>query len=140
MTSIPKGIAKLLASGPVTNPKTGTRATAIANNNYIAKIVLQGKKNPQAQKLGLVRTINEFMPNGERYMTADFDVQCSLNAGWGGLRTLRGTMEQMKTTFKYLNKSVNENCNTITVLDNLEKHLFKLFPDLRNKFAQISRS
>ena len=106
MTSIPKGIAKLLTSGPVTNPKTGTRATAIANNDYVAKIVLQGKNNPQ---------------------------------GWGGLRTLRGTVEQMKTTFKYLNKSVNENCNTITVLDGLEEHLFKLFPNLRNKFAQIRR-
>ena len=40
--------------------------------------------------------------------------------------------KQMATTFKYLHRTVDESCNTLTALDNLEK----LRPIVGNTFAK----
>jgi hypothetical protein len=101
--------------------KTGTRISAVVADNYLAKIVLFGKNHAQANKLGLSRTIREYLSDGTERLTAEFRVKSSLKGGWGGTRTLMGTPKQVANTFKYLHRTVNENCNTITALENLEK-------------------
>lgn len=113
--------------------KTGTRITGVVGiENYFGKIALFGKNHKMREKFGLTRTIREYLPNGQENFIAEFSVPSSLKGGWGGGARLEGTPKQMATTFKYLHRTVDENCNTLTALDNLDK----LRPIVGNVFAK----
>lgn len=131
MDGIYKGLQSLVKSGTIVTTG-GTRVSASVRENFISKIVLFGEKHKYRQNLGLTRIIRDYNRNGNASFIAEFNVNPSINGGFGGLRTLRGTPKQMAATFRYLNNTVNENCNTITALDNLEK----LRPVLGDGFAR----
>lgn len=128
-------VSILKRGGSVLNPATGTRGTAIVDliSDYMSKIVIFGKGNKTANKLGMKRIITEFNNDGSKRMKVEFSVPSSLYGGWGGARTLEGNADQMKRTFKYLNSVVDENCNTISALDKLES-LYKIID--KNLFAK----
>lgn len=114
-------IIKLATGGSKFLEKSNTRVTGIVGENYLGKIAIFGKNSKLGEKFGLTRTIREYLPNGQEVMTAEFSTKSALQDCLGGMRKLRGTPKQMAKTFQFLHRTVDENCNTLTALDNLEK-------------------